>query len=204
MKEALLSIPVPGNLKSRLLALPEVDEIEAADSSSGEKLGLTLDRSLTLAKRFRVALIMAAMFAACRGPLFAASRQLASTILGALLRQRKYIVQDAASHRERLGPCPETAFTTLSTAALFHRALFHRALCHRSCGFRRFSLSVARRFCGRGAARGKPSALAAYCLVLSLHRSADKRRESDRQSPAADQPPRGLLRGPRTARRSSP
>jgi len=67
MKEALLSIPVPGNLKSKLLALPEVDEIEAADSSSGAKLGLTLDRSLALAKRFRVALIMAAMFAAAAG-----------------------------------------------------------------------------------------------------------------------------------------
>ena len=67
IKEALLSIPVPGNLKSKLLALPEVDEIEAADSSSGAKLGLTLDRSLALAKRFRVALIMAAMFAAAAG-----------------------------------------------------------------------------------------------------------------------------------------
>jgi hypothetical protein len=67
MKEALLSIPVPGNLKSKLLALPEVNEIEAADSSSGAKLGLTLDRSLALAKRFRVALIMAAMFSAAAG-----------------------------------------------------------------------------------------------------------------------------------------
>lgn len=67
MKEALLSISVPGNLKSKLLSLPEVDEIEAADPSSGEKLSLTLDRSLAFAKRFRVALIMAAMFAAAAG-----------------------------------------------------------------------------------------------------------------------------------------
>ena len=118
----------------------------------------------------------------CRGPLFAASRQLASTILGALLRQRKYIVQEAASHCDRLDLCPETAFTAaLFHRALFHRALRHRALCHRPCGFRRFSPSVTSRSCCHGAALGELSPLADYCRVLSLPRSAD-RKEGERSA----------------------
>lgn len=66
-REALLSVPVPGHLKNKLLALPEVNEIEAEDSVGGEDRSDTLGRSLAFAKRFRVALIMAAMFAAAAG-----------------------------------------------------------------------------------------------------------------------------------------
>ncbi len=69
MKDALLSIPVPAHLKKKLLALPDVDETQTAPAHSEASHGLhsIKERALTFAKRFRIALIMAAVFATAAG-----------------------------------------------------------------------------------------------------------------------------------------
>ena len=65
MKAVLMSVPVPSHLKRKLLALPEVDETQSAEPNPNDRHGLPFSTKqvVILAKRFRVALIMALVFA---------------------------------------------------------------------------------------------------------------------------------------------